>query len=571
MFKPGRKYAKINGMDTQKSRKKILKRLIIIIPSVILLAFGITVLGYFTFFPAKLKLTIAGYNSTVKLFNCIDKNMDFMINRYFKPKFESTVRDEKRFGLSANEEFLSIFLTPDEAKEVLPHLNRLGLDYERQLDVKNRKQSLELGLSYLMNPILTARLSINDSRFGFGVDELFKKTITGDMSDLRRLSYFFPDIPGQFWDMAENTDLWVWAKIAESLEIDRKALKKSMTEYYNEVLSAIDPGNMTGERYKTEILDREASCYGIIIKLDENDQKELASRIIAKLKEDEFVYGLTAGNIKKALDILCENEYYRELVADFGLADAFGRDDFLGSLSRMEEEIQNASLPEMTVRVYIDGLDIVKCSFDFGTDGKTDTDDEMRYPGFVFEQRVDGPSFELAVSSSYDVDEEIASLYVKRDYNEAMDLSSIEMKLDMGDTRSGNEDYCSISINSSESEKGKNKITHVLDVSLQYGLPHLIGEGRLDLGLEGTITRDSGKRATDKDYKGKLTFEIPLISLEKQSIGFSYDHEITYGEKVTIPEPNDVLDLRTATDEDFDMLIDEVYEKIDALMRLAGL
>jgi len=558
-------------MSTQKNMKKILIRLIIIIPCAILLASGIAVLGYFTFFPAKMKLMIAGYNSTVKLYNCIDKNIDLLMNRYFTPRFESTVREERRLGLSLNEKFLTVFITPEEAEALLPHINRLELGYESQLNIKNRKHSSELWLSYFLNTLLTARLSVDGNRFGFGVDELSNKTVAGEMSDLGRLSYFFPEIPEEFWDAAENTDPWIWAKTAEQVEFDRKALKKAMTGYFNEIMSSVGTRNITGSRYKTEVLGDETACFGVIIRLDENDQKELVSKIIGKLKEDDFVYGITAGNIKKALDILGENEYYRELVSGYGLADAFGRDDYIRGLSRLEEEILSASLPELTIRIYIDGLDIVKYSFDFGAKEDTAAGKNTPDPAVVIEQRINGPSFQLAISSYCGIDNGYpAYLYVKRDHNADKDLNGIEMRLNMGDTVSRNDNYCSVSIKSSETEKSRNEKSHIIDASLEYGMPYLLGEGKLGLSLEGTIKKDSGKQTTKKDYKGRLTFLIPFVSSDEQSIGFYYDTKTIYGEKVVIPEPDDVLDLKTATDEDFEMLIDEVYDKINALMRLAG-
>jgi hypothetical protein len=384
----------------QECRKKTIILVLIIIPSLLLLIFGGALLGYYTFFPAKLKLQIAGYISTSRLFNCLDKNMDFLEQRYISPLMESTIKKETKVGISPDEELLSFFLRPDEAEEVISHINKLALKFESKIDVKNRKQSVKAGLSYLLNPILTARISFDGNKFNFGVDELSNRTITGDMTDLGNLSYLFPFISDEYWDMLENTDPWAWAKIAEKVEIDRKAVKKIILDYSREIISGIDSKNMTMKKQETEVLDKKLSLSEITVRLDENLQKELASRIIEKLSEDEFVYSLTAGNMMKALDVLSENRYYGELISDFGLTDIYSRDGFKNSLIQLKEEIQSASLEEITIKLYIDGFDIVKCEI------TTDPDIESYISYISFDNRINGPSFESSLKISYGYDGE---------------------------------------------------------------------------------------------------------------------------------------------------------------------
>ena len=554
----------------RKSKKKIISRLLIIIPSALLLAVGTAILGYYTFFPAKIKLMIAGYNSTTKLFNCIDKNMDLLKDRYFSLLLEDTIKKETKVGISANEKLLSIFLTPEEASDSLQHINRLALKCENQFDVKNRKQSLKLGLSYLLNPILTARTSLDGERFSFGVDELSNKTITGNISDLGKLSYFFPDVPRDYWDMIENTDPWIGAKIIEGVEIDRKAIKKIMLDHSREIFASIDSKSMSMKKQKTEVLGKELICQEIAIKLDEPTQKELVSKIIRKLSEDEHIYSLTAGNLIKALEIISDNGYYRELIASYGLIDMLSRDDFKKNLSQIEEEILNASLPEINLKVYVHGIDIVKYSLTPETGVSPGTEAETQFTSFICEQRINGPSFELGIITDSQQNNDKTSLHIRRDFNQAKDLSNIELKLDIDKTLFISPAYCSISIKSVDELKDKNEVDLDFEASIEYDMPDVIGKGRLNISFDGTKTKNSKKQVTRRDYKGTFTFDIPFISPDMHSMGFYYDTGAIFGEEITIPVPDDVLDLKTATETDFNQLIEEIGEKIEALGRLTG-
>lgn len=548
----------------QKNRKKTIYRVLVIIPSVLLLAAGIAILGYYTFFPAKIKLMIAGYNSTVKLFKCIDKNMDFLKARHFSPVFENTIQEKSRIGVSANEELLSVFLVPEEASEVLPHINRLALKYENQLDIRNRKLSSKWGLNYLMNPVLTARLSIDGNRYNLGVDELSNKTITGEMSDLGKLSYFFPDIPREYWIMVEDTDPWAFAKIIESIEIDRKAIKKIMLGYSREVIAGIDPKNMSVRKQKTEVFGKELECQEVKIRLDQEAQKDLAAKMIKKLSDDDLFYDTAIGNLRKAFEILSENRYPGGLFSPDIFDEKLIKENFKQSLSELNEEIQNESLEEITVKLYIDGFDIVKCEI------TTDPDIESYISYISFENRINGPSFEFGFNISYGYEGEDVSIHLKRDLDPVKDLSNMKFKMNMNVSEFLSLAHYLISVESLEEEINKNEVRYNFNASFDFDDSDMLGEGELDLSLKGTKTRNPKNQEIKKDYKGEISFDIPYISPDKQSLSFYYDNEKVYGEEIEIPEPDDILDLKTATEEDFNQLIAEVYEKIEALGRLTG-
>lgn len=548
-----------------KSKQNVIYKLIAIVAAVVLLIAGIAIIGYHTFFPAKTTLMLAGYNSSNKLFNTIDANMTLIEDRYLSPLLNSTIQEESRVGVSLNEKLLSLFLPSETAVEVLPYINNIAFKSDRQIDVKNRRQSLEFGLSYLLNPILTTRLSFEDNRFNFGVDELSNKAITGSTEDLDKLSYFFPDVPQEFWDMAESIDPWIGAKILERINIDRTAIKRIIEDYSKEALNSIDSKAMSIKRgQEAEVLGKTIKCKEITVRLDENSQKKLASSIIARLKDDEVFYNLTAGNMLKALDAFGENEYYKELISSYGLVEGLGRDNFIKSLSLLEAEISNSSFSEIVLKVYIDGLDIVKC--DLSVEKIVSTD---KLVSFVSEQRFNGPSFELGFAID-DSRYYKTTLDIRNDYNQAKDLRNFALKLDIDSKHSDNSMNGTISIDSIEEIIDKNEIDHTINASIEYDIPALVGEGRLNINLDGTKIRDSKKLITERDYKGKLTFDIPLLGPEAYSMGFYYDSEASYGNEITLPEPDEALDLKTATEDDFDQLIEEVSSKINALGKLTG-
>lgn len=546
-------------------KKNITYKILASLAAIVLLIAGIAILGYYAFFPAKITLTVAGYNSANKLFDSIDKNMTLFEDRYLSPILKNTIQEETRAGISIDEKLLSLFLPSDMAADTLHYINNMAYKCDRQVDIKNRKQSREFGISYLLNPIITTRVSFEGDRFNFGVDELSNKTITGNMEDLERLSSFFPDIPQEYWNSIKNIDPWITAKILEQIKIDRKTVKTIMFNYSNEALNSINTKDMTIKRgTKTEVLGENIKCNEITIKLGENSQKELASNILDRLKSDDRFYNLTAGNVIKCLNIIGENEYYKDLISSYNLAEMLSKDNYTKSISKLENEILIATLPEITLKVYIDGLDIVKCSV------TTDAEADGQRVSYISQQRFNGPSFtfELFISSNNNKNETL--LQIRKDYNKPHDINNYAFKLDIDNNLPDNSIHGSISIDSVEEPNNKNEIEHTLEALIEYDMPALMGNGSLNIDLNGTKTKDSKKQVIERDYKGNLVLNIPFLSADIYSLGFYYDTEAVYGKEITIPVPDDILDLKTATEEEFNQLTEEIGMKIEAFGQLTG-
>ncbi len=536
-------------------KKKTIYKVLIGLAFIVLLITGVTILGYHTFFPAKTTLMAAGYSSANKLFDSIDKNMTFFEDRYLSPILDNTIQEEARLGISIDEKLLSLFLPSDMAADSLHYINNMAFKYDSQIDVKNRKQSVEFGLSYLLNPIITTRISFEGKRFNFGIDELSNKTIAGNMEDLGRLSYFFPEVPQEYWDSINNMDPWIMAKIFEEIKIDRKAAKSIILGYSKEALNSISSKDMSIKRgAKTEVLGENIKCQEITIILDENSQKELASNILTRVKSDDDFYDLTAGNLKKCMDIIGEKEY----------AEILSKENYIKNLSQLVKDIENTKFPEITLKVYIDGLDIVK--FIVNPDKEADG----QGVSYISQQRFNGLSYAFSFLISSNNDEDKTLLGIKKDYNKSNDTNNFAFNLDIDKNMPHNSIHSSISIDSVEELNDKNEVKQTLEALFEYDIPALIDKGSIAIDLSGTKTRDSKKRIIERDYKGKLVFDMPFLSADIYSMGFYYDTETVYGKEITMPDPDDVLDLKTATDDELNQLSEEINLKIEALGRLTG-
>ncbi|HHW21546.1 MAG TPA: hypothetical protein GXX26_01510 [Clostridiaceae bacterium] len=548
------------------NKRGLIIRLAAVVFIAILSVSGILVLGYHTFFPAKLTLMTASYINNRKLYDTLDKNITLYEEKYIKPLLESTIQKEITAGLNVDKELLSLFLPEGSADEIRKHIRNIALKYDHKIDMENKKQSVRIGLNYLLNPILTLRMSLEDKRFAVGIDELTNKTVTGNIKDLGSLSRFLPDTRfSGLWNYLENLDPWIVKEIMEEVRIDRKDLKEVVVGYSRDIFKAIDPEDMTIKRSQaTTVLDEEVKCHEITIRLDGKDQRRLASVFLEKLKSNDAFYNLFYGNLNKYLSILIQNPFFKDYFDSGELEDLFSKGSLLSAFEKELDSIEKN--PDATIKIYIDGFDIVKYEV------TTHINDDPEPFVITNELRLKGCSFDLRMTAKGNLNGNGEFKFrITRDYDEHNDLSDLTMKFGLVQDDPDNMLNFSFSIDSKEESAGKNEVGHTIDFTMKAESPaSLTDDMELKITLDGTKIRNAKKQVIESDYDGDISISIPFMNPDHLSLGFYFKTESIYGEEFEIPEPDEVFDIKTATQEEFDQLIDEITSRLEALQQFLG-
>ncbi|HBR03298.1 MAG TPA: hypothetical protein DD738_11875 [Ruminiclostridium sp.] len=548
-----------------KTKRPFIKVFIGIILALVLLS-GITVLGYYTFLPAKPTLLVAEYFTGLKSYKILDKRLTLYHEKVVKPRYENSVKKDHQLSLSTDTASLGQFGIPaDMADMMLSALHNISLKYGYSLDLKNKKETVHIGADLSNAPILTANLYLDDTKFGLGLPQLFQKTIIGDFKNLDKLAEVFPDLDPEILEIYENTDPWISARLYDELKIDRNNLKKFMSTYGKELITNIDSRNMSIKRgQSTEILNKNVKCQEVTIVLDQAAQKKIFSGMLTTLRQDKNAFDLIIGNLNIMVKILGENKVYSQMFSDAGIAEAITMEDYKEALINLESSIAEASLPEeIIVKAYIRNLEIVKYDFVF-----TQDQEEIR---LTLESSLHDLSFEQKMTLS-DNEDNSASLVLSNIYEEASDTSDFNMLLNIDTDRDENSGNVHLAIASLEDLVDGKEVHHTLNSTLSFDMMSYdtVQQGEITLALEGTNMRKDKNLVTGSNYTGDLRLKMPNIIPGSIYIGFALDTTAEYGQKVEIPElsKEEVLDIAVAEQEDYERLTNEAYEKIGSFFTL---
>ncbi len=555
-------------------KKGVFLKILAIIVLVVVLISGVTVLGYNTFLPAKSTLLVAEYASVLENYNIFDKNMARYEEKSVKPLYEGSLSKESELSFSLETALLEqLGLQTETIDLVAAALKNTSINYGYAMDVRSKKVTFNLGVKYQMNPVLTANLFLDDTKFGLGVPELTKKTIVGDLKNLDKLTEVFSDIPADLIDTYKSIDPWISARLYDEVKIDRKGIKTLMMDYSQEIIKSIDSGDMSIKRGKsTDVLGKNMKCQEITIKLDQNAQKKILSNVLKRLENDKNFYDLTAGNINKVMDILGESEYYQQMFDELDIEDQLSRSNFKDQIANLRDSLDESDFPEEIIaKVFIKGLDVVKYAFELNGD--------MPEENIVL--TIEGITNDLSYEQKYTLTGNFddgpgeLSLTVKNDYDKASDTTDFTLKLDanMEMIESGN---AQLLLESKEEPAGKNKVAHTVNASWRFAADlsglnsYGVQQGEFTFTLDGTKTRNAKGLVTNSDYTGDLSLSIPEQLPQPVSIAFAVNTDTEYGKKVSIPKPTDVLDVAEATQDDYDELVNEIYGKLGALSMFLG-
>jgi len=546
-------------------KKRIALKIILALVLVLVLGAGVTVLGYYTFLPAKTTLTIAQYATVRDSYDTIDKQLTQFREKVLDPFYQDTIKTQTEIALSLDDEFLSVLLGNDNSTIgiVKDALKNASISFGSAVDAKNKKQIINFGVKYMQNPLLTVNAYVDGKKFGLSVPELSRKTIVGDLSNLDNLANLLPSVDEEALEMFENMDPWFGSRIYDDIKIDRAALKKVMQDFSKTIVDSIDPSNMSIKRGRTtDLFGEEIKCQEITIKLNQKAQKKLVANVLSMAKDSQEFYNLTIGNILKLVDILSENPLYKDMLDMVDLEDLLSKSNYKAMLNGLKSNLDETMFPEkVTAKVYIKGLDIVKYEITLAED-----DEEIL---LTLEQVNEGLSHKTRVTLSQE-DNFSGEFSIIKDYDASSDICDFDVKFSFTDY------YASfdMSLSSKEELQGKNEVKHDVNASIIVNEDYSDDSSSVEITakINGTKTRNGKKQVTESSYKGNLSVALPeklvyyYSAPESVSIGFSVDTQNTYGQKVEIPKADETLDLATATEDDFEELGEEIYEQISPLI-----
>ncbi|MCX7772440.1 MAG: zinc-ribbon domain-containing protein [Clostridia bacterium] len=548
-------------------------KIVAIVLAVLILLSGVTVLGYFTFLPAKMTLKVAEYMSVVKHFNLFDKSMERYDNRVVKPVYEGTVDKSGEVAVSFDKSiFAQSGLSPETVDLISEYVKNISFTYGMSSDMKAKKQNVHIGLNYEKNPLVTLNLFLNNDKFGLASPELTNKTVTGSFKDLGKLNEIFPDIPKEALDAYSNMDPWIAAKVYDKVKINRQDIKKLMVDYTNQIIDSIDESDMSIERGQTtDVLGKDTGVQVVTIKLDQKAQKKILTGILTRMKDDQNLYNLTCGNLIKVFDILGENEMYSQLLQGVDMKKALSKTNYKQAIIALKGSIDETNFPELiTAKIYIKGFDVVKATIKVPT-GNADQDVLL-----TTENITNGQSYEsvFSIASASGEEHVKMNLNLKKDYNQSDDTTNFKAEFVTDYSIGDNKSLVNFTLDSKEKAQGSSKVKQTLEMSLKvdsnnYGTQT---NGELSLSLDGTRTRNAKGLETASDYTGTLKLTYPAQFADPVSLGFNVTSETAYGKKITVPDTSkgEVLDIATATQDDYNNLMNEIYEKLGALSMMMG-
>lgn len=555
--------AEVSNDPGKKPKKKspIFKVLIVVMLVAALLPL-VAVLGYNTFLPAKLTLAYANFRSPNNIYDVIDRYLTNYENKMLKPFYENSVGKKAELSLNADESLLS-GLEYSDLGYLIQGINSISFTSETVTDIKNKKQTANLGINVLDNPLFSLNMFLDGTQFGFSVPELSSKTIIGDLKNLSKLSETFPEIPSELIETYESMDPWQFARIHEEVSFDRDEIKKVLTDYSKVLIQSIDSGDMSIKRgQQIDVLGSTLKCHEITIELDQQDQAKIITNILTKLENDNRPYELVIGNFKKLFDIY--GNMYSDLLYGFDAETYLSKENYKNTIKNIKDSINAQDFPEkITAKLYLNGYDIVKYEYTFGAA------DEVI---LSVEQKVTDLSFDVKYSISAYNGSEFAdfNLRLTGDYDKSSDTTDFTAFMDLN----APDAFVSFDIESDESLASGNVIDH--NFMMEFVFDDGYGQGaRFGLNMSGNKTRNAQRLVTQSSYNGDLNFNIygEYMDPVNFGLGFSANTETEYGKKIELPDldPSNTLDISTAGQEEYEELMYEVYENIYPLFMTMGM
>lgn len=569
--------ADTGGTPKPRKRNLFAKIIAVLLIAVVLLC-GLTVLGYYTFLPAKYTLLAAEYFTVQKAYGELKSSLERQ-ERLADALHGTTVTSSTDFSLSVDQSTLTgLGLDEKTAGTVRDYLTNLSLNLTTGADMKGEKWNMSAVLSYKNNPGLSANLFLHGSDFGLNLPELSKTSIVGGLDDVRRLTeWFLSEYGFGDYDVMDVGDPWVMNRLQEEISVEYESLRELIGTYSRAFLDGLDDKDMTIERgRKVDLFGEETGCQVVTATLNRKAQKELLKTLLETAANDDNLYDLTVGKFKKIYEILSEDgSPYADLLDQ--LAGSVGVDikkdltktNFKLAVLSIKNQINIDNLPEeMIIRFYIKGLHIVKREIEVPIA-------DVGKAVIAFEKLIERDSVKSGfVLSADDPSGGTYTLKVMRQYDKVSDTRDETYELSVSAEGVSPMDICYM-LDIRENPEGGGSISRKTDYSFSAkGNNPTFGSWQygLDISSDGTVKRNKDGPPEESEYKIDVVLHSLLFPQEiKFTLGVV--NETVYGKKIDLPgwAARNTIDLGTATDEELYSYFEEIDRNLSLLKMVLGI
>lgn len=551
--------------EPQKPRKKklFLKITAIIAAAVILLA-GVAVLGYYTFLPAKLTLKTAQYFTLKKAWKQTDQYMTLQ-EKKLDAVYNTPVKTDTKVSIKMDTGFLTALgLDEGSAELFVDFLDDFTFQAVTEADLPNRKENFDLRLNYLNNPMLSLNGFLDNDRMGVSLPELSQKRVVGSFRDIPRLIELYPEeLSSSRVEALAALDPWLASRIRQETGFDRKDLKQLMDTYGMFLVNNVDSSNMSIRRNKaTRLFDEEVRCQEVTITLDQKAQMDLVGSLLDTMRKDDLLYDAVFSKGAKILEIMVNsNPALAESLQGVNIASVFDKSQIRLLLSTLKLSLtKDMFFEEVVIKVYIEGLDVVKYEMEIPTDT----------PGgrclFSYESLInDNASRDRYI---FDIASDGLSLYlgIDRQYDPKSDTKDLTFEINMSSARSDPGNF-RITFKSNQDPDGPNRIKGRIDAVIDLQAEDNVIN--ISFGADMKQVRNKDGLPENTEMIADLSTRYPPNLPEPLVITLVLESDFQYGVTVETPDWSaDAIDLATASKEELDAFVTEIMETINSITQL---
>lgn len=566
------------GHDTpNKPKKRRFIKVLVASLLILLLLIIVPVLGYFTFFPAKWILVIAGQYTLKEKSEALNALSSRYEQQLLIPYYEETTKTGTRLDFKADADLLTGLgldkATADFATQII---NQLTLRYDNAHDAGNKTRTDVLGISYMNNPIITLDTFVKDKSFGLSLPELTDKRITGQFADFPGLNESLPGVFTEEQLTALSTyNPWLKDEIYQEMKASEFNGDKILYDYLMFAYKSISGKNMSIKNGVEVQVFEEASKYReVTLFLDRSAQAELMDKILKKMETDNQLYDFFDVYFKFLNNIVAYSGNMSFLGEDpntplFDLAE--NKEALTETIQNYRAELSEEDFPEtLTLKAYIKGREIalLKLAVPLSPYGdKFELTIADKWEGGIYRNQIlintvnDGAKMDLRMNG-------------EMNFSNAAYPESIRLNMDSLYELNGESMNMSVKFASDEKSAGGSESDHTLSLDVNISGLSASGPDTASVSLlqQGQRTRNSKGYVTTSDYDLDINVSVPNYLPNPLKLTISVESQAAYGETVTVPDTSGqtILDIATATPSDYENLVDEIQSKLGFLSLLLG-
>lgn len=289
-----------SGAEIGKPKRK-LNRILLVIPAVlVLIALAAwAAVNYGLFLSPKQYYMLMESKNFSHTSKTLKEEYAVYYDKYVKPTLEKPYSYNMELSLDDNIQGVPM----DE--QTLSMIKGAKLAVKSSLDPKKKQSVQDIGITLNGTELIKALLTRDGDKVGLSVPALLNKVFTADLSNMEPVYNNLgimdtSTLPRKI--MLDNDEL------LKALKFDQKDLDALSDKYSKLYYESLPDSSVALERGSSLELGGTAARYNkITVKLDREGLNTLLKTFVSAMKDDEKLYDLSLGNIKRVL------EYYKEM------------------------------------------------------------------------------------------------------------------------------------------------------------------------------------------------------------------------------------------------------------------